>query len=92
MPFNKETDTNITISKKHKEMLRTIAVEQKRTLRGTLEMLIENIDKGILLINAPVTPSNADLVKARDMIKANKPGAAFEDNNKRLYDKLTDNV
>ena len=41
MPFNKETDTNITISKKHKEMLRAIAVEQKRTLRGTVETMIE---------------------------------------------------
>lgn len=36
-----DTDANITVSKKHKEMLKSIAQEQKRTLRATAEMLIE---------------------------------------------------
>ena len=45
MPFNPKTDANITVSKQHKEMLKRIAVEQKRTLRATAEMLIEDCNK-----------------------------------------------
>jgi len=45
MPYNPKTQATIIISKEHKEMLRQIAQKQRRSLRATIELLIEQAEE-----------------------------------------------
>jgi hypothetical protein len=49
MPFNKETDAHLTVSKKHRDMLRDIAREQRRDMRPALELMIEDVHGGAMV-------------------------------------------
>lgn len=41
MPYNPEIHSTIVLSKKHKALLQKLADKQRRTLRATIEVLIE---------------------------------------------------